>query len=114
MLIDARLIPTRTFSLRIVVGTTTVAVVSPTPQYAAQLAQILRGPPGPPGPGVDTYEHDYSSALSWTVNHGLGRKPNIQVMTPGGVEITAYIVHIDLNQAVVNFAVAQAGHVRCL
>lgn len=60
------------------------------------------------------YSNTYSSALTWTVNHNLGRKPNVQVLSPGGVEVMADVVHINNNQAVVSFAAAYTGGVRCI
>ena len=61
------------------------------------------------------FEQVFSSAASiWTVNHNLGYRPNVQVLTLGGLEIEALVQHTSVNQAVVHFSSAQTGRVRCI
>lgn len=52
-------------------------------------------------------------ALQWNVNHNLGRKPVVSVLTVGGVEIDAAITHVSLNQFLVDFNVPTAGQAVC-
>jgi hypothetical protein len=45
------------------------------------------GPPGPPGPpgSVGSYTHDQSVPSDvWTVDHGLGFKPNVTILDTAG------------------------------
>lgn len=60
------------------------------------------------------YTNTYSAASSWTVNHNLGRKPSVQVLSVGNVEIDASVTHVTDNQVVVQFVSAMAGSVRCI
>lgn len=70
------------------------------------------GPSGPAGAG-QPYVHTQSSALAtWTVNHNRGWKPaSVSVLTPGGIEMNADIVHVSNTQILVNFAAPQTGSV---
>jgi hypothetical protein len=80
-------------------------------------SQGLRGREGPAGDVValEGYTHTQSSpSSSWTVNHNLGRKPLVQVLSPGGLEVIAEVLHVSTNQVLVSFASAQSGSVRCL
>lgn len=60
------------------------------------------------------FEQDFSEASSWVVNHNLGRKPIVTLLTQGGVEMIAEVVHTNVNQLVAYFASPTAGRVRCL
>lgn len=70
-----------------------------------------RGVPGLAGEGLDSYEHLQPSAASiWTVNHNLGRKPAaVSVRSPGGVEVTAAVLHVSVNQLQISFAAPASG-----
>ena len=62
-------------------------------------------------PYVETFA---SPAAEWIVNHNRGVQPtSVTVMTPGGVEVVAQVLHVSPNQCRVNFASPQAGVVRC-
>lgn len=78
----------------------------------------LRGPAGDDGSGSTTtqYTHNQtSSSATWTVNHNLGRFPSsVAVLSPGGQEVEAGVVHISTNQLQVSFAVASTGTVRII
>ncbi len=50
-----------------------------------------------------------SPALTWTVNHNMGRKPAVSVLSVGGVEIVAAVSHISSAQAVIEFSSPTAG-----
>jgi hypothetical protein len=90
--------------VRVVTRAPAVAVVASGPQ----------GPAGPPGAALD-YEHVQSAASAeWIVNHNLGVEPAVSVLSAGGVEVLAQIVHVSVNQFRVYFASPQAGRARCL
>ncbi len=87
----------------------------------------LRGPPGTTGPkgerGVrgysgagetPIYERTCEASATWTVNHNLGRRPSVSLVTPGGAEFDAEVVHVSENQLVVYLAAPAAGCVRCI
>lgn len=64
-----------------------------------------------PGDGEAPYQFvQVSALLSWTVNHNLGWKPQVTILTLGGLEIDAAISHTSDNQFIVTFATAQAGY----
>lgn len=85
---------------------------------SVRIVEIAKqGPPGGQGePGqFDDFEQEFSSpAITWTVNHNLGRKPLVSVLTTGNFEMEAQIGHTNNNQFVVYFAAPMVGRVRCL
>jgi hypothetical protein len=67
--------------------------------------------------GIPVYTHTQSSASStWTVNHNLGRKPNVDVVIPhtgqSEVVLPLKIQVTSDNQVVITFTSAQTGIVR--
>ncbi len=62
--------------------------------------------------GFDFTQSGASS--TWTINHNLGRRPVVQLFTVGGVRFQAEIIHMSVNQAVVNLSSAIAGTARCV
>lgn len=73
-----------------------------------------RGPPGPSGEGA-AFVHTQASALTeWIINHNLGSRPFVTVLSTGGVEVEASVTHVTTNQLRINFATPQAGTARCL
>lgn len=78
------------------------------------------GPQGPPGePGADgssglaAHVHSQSSpALTWTINHNFGYRPGVTILSIGGVEVKADVIHTSVNQTVIQFVVATAGSAR--
>lgn len=72
------------------------------------------GPPGPAGTLEGTFDEAFPEALAWTVNHNLGRYPLVGVLTTGGAEVDADILHISANQLAVYFAVPFGGRIRCV
>jgi hypothetical protein len=84
----------------------------------AAAPSIVIQSPGPQGAkgdngGVVAFEQTFSAATQWTVNHNLGYRPHVAVLSTGGVEVVAEIVHVSINQLIVYFATAFAGSVRC-
>lgn len=93
--------------------------------FVTLASNVLRGPQGPPGepgaPGVagpagdvSGQTYDFAQANNWTLNHNLGRQPFVTLLSVGGAQIEADVVHTSLNQFVVYFAAPQAGRVRVL
>lgn len=82
---------------------------------AAPIAAII-GPPGPPGPqgaaGVATapLHINASLAATWTLSHGLGRVPTVQVYLASGEQVLTD-VQATTTQITVTFPSPQAGFV---
>jgi hypothetical protein len=79
---------------------------------------ITEGPPGTPGlPGNIAAAHVHTQAVAaeeWIVNHNIGANPLTQILTVGGQEMLADIIHMNNNQLRVYFTTPQTGSVRCL
>ena len=72
------------------------------------------GPQGPPGP-AGTAGYDYVqpvAAATWTINHDLGYRPSVELLTTGGMEMVTEVVHTSVNQVVVLFVAPTAGSAR--
>lgn len=73
-----------------------------------------RGPRGPAGPVVD-YVHTVNDPLAeWVINHNFGRRPSVDVRTPGGMVMFANVVHVTPNQSRVLFNAPTVGSARCI
>ncbi len=74
-----------------------------------------QGPTGPAGGGGSAaYVHTQASpATTWSVNHGLGYRPSVELLDAGGSEIDAAVTHPNVNQTTVSFNTATAGTARC-
>jgi hypothetical protein len=75
-----------------------------------------QGPRGKPGrdAAVFRYTHTQSSASdTWIVNHNLGAIPGITIMSTGGLEINAGVMHVSNNQFIVTLSTPFAGQVVC-
>jgi hypothetical protein len=73
-----------------------------------------QGPPGADGADASSYTHTQASASStWTIAHNLGWRPTITVLTTGGLQVIAEIVHLSTNTAQVLFVEPMAGSARC-
>lgn len=66
------------------------------------------------GGGSDMYYlHNQSSPSgTWTVQHDLGKRPNVAVLINDEV-IGVPVVHTDLNTVIITFAEPQSGRVIC-
>jgi hypothetical protein len=89
-----------------------------TPAQGQALANALRpffvGPAGPPGNGEVQYTHTQAVAsATWTVNHNLGYRPAVSVLSVGGALMLAEVIHISANQAQVFFDSPTAGQAAC-
>lgn len=75
---------------------------------------VAQSPAGPPGPSGGGYEHTQAMAAAvWAVNHNLGRRPNVAVLSLGGAEMLAEVLHPSTNQARVYFDAPAAGFASC-
>lgn len=78
-----------------------------------ELTIYLVGTQGVPGPGV-RYEHNQTvPSAMWTVNHNLGLRPQVSVLSSGGVSLLTEIVHTSLNQFLIYFDSPNIGQVIC-
>jgi hypothetical protein len=67
------------------------------------------------GGGLTAFEHIQNTpATTWTINHNLGYYPDIHVYSSGGSEVTAEIVHVSANQALIYFSAPTTGRARCV
>lgn len=58
------------------------------------------------------YVHTQSSPSDlWIVNHNLGYRPVIEVLSDGGLVVEASVAHISVNQAQISFNTVQTGTV---
>lgn len=80
---------------RVIVQTVTVGVEGP----QGPPGTGVMGPQGPPGPaGGSRHTHVQSTpSATWTVAHNLGAKPLVTVLSPGGVEVIAQVLHLSVN-----------------
>lgn len=69
------------------------------------------GPTGPAGSGGTTFVQPTPST-SWTINHNLGFRPQVTVLTTGGSVMWAEITHPTVNQTVILHKTPVAGSVR--
>lgn len=75
-----------------------------------EVGQGPSGPAGAAGAGAAAFRHVQGSASStWVINHNLGIEPQVEVMSPGSVRVNAEVIHVNLNQVQVLFAVPYAG-----
>ena len=70
-----------------------------------------QGPAGPPGSsGSDIYDHTQSSpSATWTVNHNLAMKPDVEVRNSGGQVVWAEVLHVSVNQTIIYFSSPMTG-----
>lgn len=91
--------------------------IPPSASTAVALSPVVQGEKGDKGPSGNAaihYEHLQSIASTeWIVNHNLGLRPQVNVLSLGGVTMWAEVVHSSLNQTVVYFDDPQTGIVVC-
>lgn len=67
------------------------------------------------GGGVTAYVHTQGSPDTvWTINHNLGRQPQVETFSVGGVQMFGDVLNVDDNQTTVTFATALAGTARLI
>lgn len=96
------------------VATPPTRVIPISTQAPLSVAQILTGPPGPAGPAGDStyaiYEFSAPSSV-WTINHTLGRFPDVTVLDSTGTEVLTDIDRPTISQVVITFASPTTGRV---
>jgi hypothetical protein len=82
--------------------------------------QVGQGPSGPKGDKGDTgqagttHEHYQTTASStWVVNHNLGFRPAVTILSVGGTQMLAEVIHASLNQVLVYFDEPMTGLAVC-
>lgn len=73
-----------------------------------------QGEPGPPGTGATapSYRHVQDvPAITWTITHNLGFRPNVTTLINIGTltEAIGEVVHLNINTVTVTFATAVTG-----
>ncbi len=63
---------------------------------------------------LEGFTVSFTDSAEWIVNHNLGHRPSATVLSPGGAEVGAQVLHISVNQLRVYFASPQSGSVRCI
>lgn len=84
-------------------------------EVVSVVAAAEQGPPGPPGVSSNaSHEHTQSVAADvWTVNHNLGFRPAVSLLSVGGREMWAEVIHTSVNQFVAYFDAPTTGIAIC-
>lgn len=77
--------------------------------FLSTVTTINTGLMGPPGIGASFEYTQGSAATPWVINHNLGRKVDVELYTPGGMEMLGDIIHVNLNQVQISFASPTSG-----
>jgi hypothetical protein len=84
------------------------------------LQATVNAAPSPGGGGGDggadsAYVYQQSTpATTWTINHGLGYRPSVELLDSGSQEIEGEVSHPTVNQTVVSLSPATAGLARLI
>lgn len=77
-----------------------------------QLITNIKGPAG--SSSGDIFEHDQTTPLQdWTVNHNLGRYPELTIIGDDGNQVITDVEHVSVNTAIVHFATLTTGKAVC-
>lgn len=74
-----------------------------------------KGEKGDSGSGSGSVAYVFtqnSPSATWTINHNLGYKPSVELLTVGGVEFDASVMHTSINQTIIDIAMPIAGSAR--
>lgn len=72
----------------------------------------IKGPQG--ASGGDIFEHNQTTpSYDWTVNHNLGRYPELTILGTDGNQIITDIEHVNINTAIVHFGAPIIGKAVC-
>ena len=64
--------------------------------------------------GSSDYQHTQAvAALTWTINHNLGRYPAVTVLDSASTQIETSVEHTSLNQVVLTLSNATSGVATC-
>lgn len=94
-----------------------MAHVSVSPTVQRTVAIVHAGPKGDDGADGATLDFEHvqtDPSDEWIINHNFGVRPSVSVLSVGGVEMEAQVVHMSVNQVRIYFASAQAGRARCV
>ena len=80
------------------------------------------GPAGPAGPagvagaaGAPAYVHVQAVASdTWTINHNLGYRPSVELLSDGGMEFYGDVLHVSANDVICSFLAPVSGLARLL
>ena len=101
----------------LVISETERLVISEQGAVLEILETAEQGPPGPPGGdgalGGAFEQAQLVAADTWTVNHNLGYRPAVSLLTVGGKEMWAEVIHISVNQFVAYFDSPVTGVAIC-
>ena len=65
--------------------------------------------------GLVAYTHTQAVASStWIINHNLGSRPIVELLSAGSMEFAGDIIHMSTNQVVCSFLSAVSGTARLL
>lgn len=74
-----------------------------------------QGGQGGQGSGTTAYVHQQATAsTTWTINHGLGYRPSVELLDSGSQEIDGDVSHPSVYQTVVTLNPATAGLARLI
>jgi len=72
----------------------------------------IRGPQG--ASGGDIFEFEQVGPLfDWTINHNLGRYPEITIIGVDGNQLVTDVEHVSKNTAILHFGIATSGKAVC-
>ena len=72
-----------------------------------------KGDQGPPGAALSGYNHNQVvPSDTWTIDHGLGIRPNVAVTDSAGHRVEGGIHHVSDNSVVLTFSAAFSGRAR--
>jgi hypothetical protein len=92
-------------------GTGTAATMTTVDATVQDIANFGGGGGG----GTSAYVHQQlTPATTWTINHGLGYRPSVELLDSGSQEIDGEIAHPTVNQTVVTLSPATAGLARLI
>ena len=79
------------------------------------LSVAEQGPPGPQGLSSNaSFSHtQYIASDAWTVNHNLGFRPSVALLSAGGREMLAEVIHVSANQFIAYFDAPTSGVAIC-
>lgn len=86
------------------------------PETTLEIVEVTKqGPEGASGSAASSHLHTQSSSsATWTVNHNLGYRPNVEVFNTGWAEVDASVVHNSVNQTVITFSQPTTGYARMI
>ena len=97
----------RSLEVAVVEQDAVVAVTVTSPVVTVQAGNYF--PAGGAGSAQPYEFSQVAPSTLWTVNHGLGYKPQVSILTSGGLEIEASITHVSVNQFTVGLNTSLAG-----